>query len=260
MIRITLLLLLYTSSIYTQNLQKSSSELLQNNLDNNTIYTLPFIAGSLALTGILLASDDETYESFIDIRKQSSFVRKVSPLITQLGDGKFSLALFSSFGLYHLISNDKKAGETAILGFESFLLSGVAVQILKHTFGRERPSNSTMEGGKWSGPFITHKGKSIASFDAFPSGHTATIFAAASTISYIYPKGPVPYISYGIASLVALSRVTESTHWLSDCLVGGLIGYFSTKFIFDLQNKKSKLNVGVINQDNGYSLLLSYSF
>ncbi len=261
MIRITVLLLLYASSIFSQDFQNSNSKLLQDNFHkNSTIYSLPFIAGSLALTGILLATDDETYESFIETRKQSSIVRKISPLVTQLGDGKFSLALFGSIGIYHLISHDKNAGKAAVLGFESFLLSGVAVQILKHTFGRERPSNSTMEGGKWSGPFITHKGKSIACFDSFPSGHTATIFAAASTLSYIYPNGIVPYISYSVASLVALSRVTESTHWLSDCLVGGLIGYFSTKFIFDLKNNKSNFYVGVINYNNEYNLLFSYNF
>lgn len=249
----------YCDSNNSINKIKQSQDLNSYATVNHLKFSFPLIAGSLALTGILLASDDQTYEILKSTRDNSPFLSKISPAITQLGNGKFPLLLFSGMGVFHFLTNDKKSGDAAILGLESFLLSGIAVQLLKHTFGRERPSNRTIDGGKWNGPFIYHKNISIASFDAFPSGHTATIFAAASTLSYIYPNGIVPYISYSVASLVALSRVTESTHWLSDCLIGGLIGYFSTQLLYNLQNKNTNINFGITNQHNSYAFTISYN-
>jgi len=250
MIKLFIIILITSAVVYSQDINNKNIYLLQkgshsslsiknnpkiNSFNNSSNNTLFLVAGSIALTGVLFATDDGTYEIFKNARDTNPFLKKTSPIITQLGDGKFPMLLFVSFGVFHLITGDKKSGNAALLGLESFIFSGVAIQLLKHTFGRERPSNSTMDGGKWHGPTLFPKGQSLADFDAFPSGHTATIFAAASSLSYIYPNGIVPYVSYGIASLVALSRVTESTHWLSDCFIGGLIGYFSTCFLYNLQ-------------------------
>jgi membrane-associated phospholipid phosphatase len=260
-IKIIALVFLAPLLIYSQRVgfEKIDNLVHENDSKKTSENYLPFIAGSVAITGILVATDDATYEIMQDGLKQSSFIRHVSPIITQLGDGKFSLGLFSGLGLYHFISGNKKTGDAAILGLESFLLSGISIQILKHTFGRERPSQSTMDGGKWNGPFISHKGHPLANYDAFPSGHTATIFAAASTLSYIYPDGLVPYISYGVASLVSLSRIAERTHWLSDCFVGALIGYFSTQVIISLNKSKSNFNFALTNQNDSYAIQITYS-
>jgi membrane-associated phospholipid phosphatase len=237
----------------------AGNELKLNNLEVKPEFPVLFTVGSIAITAALLVTDENSYKMIRNAKNNSYVLQKASPIITQLGDGKFSLILFGGFGAYHFLAKDEKAGQTALLGIESFLLSGAAVQILKHTFGRERPSNSSENGGEWNGPFFTHKNQSIANFDAFPSGHTATIFATATTLSYIYPNGFVPYAAYGIASLVALSRVSESTHWLSDCFVGGMIGFLTTKYLYNLQNKKTDINVELVNQYNGYALQIIYA-
>ncbi len=39
----------------------------------------------------------------------------------------------------------------------------------------------------------------------------------------------VPYVAYGLASLVAYSRLNENRHWTSDVFVGSAIGYFVAK-------------------------------
>ncbi|HRN26140.1 MAG: phosphatase PAP2 family protein [Ignavibacteriaceae bacterium] len=260
-IKVIVLLLLTPIFIYSQRIGIGAlgNSTYENESEKTSECFLPLIAGSVALTGFLIVTDDATYEIMQDGLKQSSFLKHVSPIVTQLGDGKFSLALFSGVGLYHFITGDKKTGDAALLGLESFFVSGISIQILKHTFGRERPSHSTVDGGKWNGPFISQKGHPLASFDAFPSGHTATIFAAASALSYVYPDGVIPYISYGVASLVSLSRVTESTHWLSDCFVGALIGYFSTQLIISLNKSNSKFDLGVINQNESYAIQITYT-
>jgi undecaprenyl-diphosphatase len=57
---------------------------------------------------------------------------------------------------------------------------------------------------------------------SFPSGHTASSFAAATAISAFYPK--VSPLVFALATGVAVSRVHLGHHFPSDTAVGGLIG------------------------------------
>lgn len=108
--------------------------------------------GGLAITYGLFESDDEVYETLRGIRMRSNVLSGVSPIVSTMGLGTFSVALFGGFYVFHFITNGKISLRTANLGMESFLLSGVATQVLKNMFGRERPSMATSEGGRWSGP------------------------------------------------------------------------------------------------------------
>jgi membrane-associated phospholipid phosphatase len=196
-----------------------------------------FVGGALAITTVLIRTDQRTFNALHTWRTTNDPIEDVSPIITNLGDGRASIAIFGGFLAYSYLEKDRSAFQAGKIGLESFLLSGIVVQILKHTFGRERPSAATQNGGRWNGSFLllnqsSGKRGSYAKYDAFPSGHTATAFAAATTLSEIYEDTPwVSYASYTIASGVAISRVTEQTHWLSDCFVGGLIGYVSTQLV-----------------------------
>ena len=40
----------------------------------------------------------------------------------------------------------------------------------------------------------------------------------------------VPYVSYGLATLVGLSRVTTLAHFPSDVFLGGALGYSVSRF------------------------------
>jgi undecaprenyl-diphosphatase len=57
---------------------------------------------------------------------------------------------------------------------------------------------------------------------SFPSGHTASSFAAATALSTFYPN--VAPLVFGLATLVGASRVHLGHHFPSDAAVGGLIG------------------------------------
>jgi membrane-associated phospholipid phosphatase len=225
---------------------QSQSEPVQD-LSSSPRYLEPalFVGGALALTAALIRTDQGTYNTLYDWKQDSSPIKFVSPIITNLGDGRASMAIFGGFLAYSYVESDRTALQAGKIGLESFIVSGIAAQILKHTFGRERPSVSSTTGGRWNGAFFllnqgSGKRGGYAHFDAFPSGHTATVFAAATTLAEVYHNTPwVSYASYSVASTVAISRIMEQTHWLSDCFVGGLIGYFSTKLVLHF-NASSK--------------------
>jgi undecaprenyl-diphosphatase len=57
---------------------------------------------------------------------------------------------------------------------------------------------------------------------SFPSGHTASSFAAATAISAFYP--PAAPLVFGFATIVGISRVHLGHHFPSDVAAGGILG------------------------------------
>ena len=59
---------------------------------------------------------------------------------------------------------------------------------------------------------------------SFPSGHTSSAFALATSLSIVYPKWYVIVPSYLWASSVGYSRMHLGVHYPSDVLAGALVG------------------------------------
>ncbi len=57
---------------------------------------------------------------------------------------------------------------------------------------------------------------------SFPSGHASSALAAAGMLSHRHPKAAALY--YGLAAVVATSRVHVKVHHASDVLAGAIIG------------------------------------
>jgi len=79
---------------------------------------------------------------------------------------------------------------------------------------------------------ITHQLRpDHSAYNSFPSGHTAQAFAAATFLSQEYKNRfkCIPYVSYGIASSVAVLRMANNKHYISDVLLGAGLGILSMK-------------------------------
>ena len=103
---------------------------------------------------------------------------------------------------------------------------------LKYSIKRERP-------------FITYSDiekKSDTGGPAFPSGHTSSAFAVATSLSLTYPKWYVIVPSYTWAGTVGYSRMHLGVHYPSDVLVGALVGAGSA-WVSHLVNKKLENSV-----------------
>ncbi len=207
-----------------------------------------WFGAGLLTTAALIASDQGTYNTVRDVLyEDTKFTHNMSPTITQFGS-YYGLAVLGAFAGYSFIFNNSKAKETSFLAAESFLTSGIWTIAAKMLTGRERPSAKNhfadAPGGKWFGPFAlftNRKGRTASSYDAFPSGHTATAFSIATVFAYQYNHTLiVPIISYGLAGMVGISRIMQDTHWASDVFVGAVLGYLSSVEI--MQNNPSELS------------------
>jgi membrane-associated phospholipid phosphatase len=125
-------------------------------------------------------------------------------------------------GLYvlGLMTHNDHQRETGFLSGEAAIDAWAAVEAIKYATGRERPYNGNGTGPFWSGG------------SSFPSEHAAAAFSIAGIVAHEYPSPFMKFFSYGLATLVAASRVNAKQHFPSDVLVGSAIGYLTSEYVY----------------------------
>lgn len=128
----------------------------------------------------------------------------------------FSAGLYLFCGSFNRTLSD--AGKSLLIGLIS---SGVAVQILKHLFGRARPSVTF--DTVFIGPSVKY------GYDSFPSGHTTMAFCFAFILSEYFPRYRSAF--YLFAVIVGLYRIDGLSHFPSDVMAGALLGIIVGKIV-----------------------------
>lgn len=113
------------------------------------------------------------------------------------------------------INHDKKLLKDAVYVGTSVAGTFVLTYGMKHLVGRDRPYDRY--------PDRVHP-YSYESSPSFPSGHTATAFALATSLSIRYPKWYVIAPTALWACSVGVSRMNEGVHYPSDVLAGAALG------------------------------------
>ncbi len=147
-----------------------------------------------------------------------------------LGDGWTDLLVAGGLGTYGAFKHDWRAETTATEIVSALLVSGAATQTIKHLSGRQSPSQSTEEGGRWR-PFPSLKtyNKDVSAYDAFPSGHLAAAMATVTVVAENYPEHRwVRPVGYTLMTALSFAMVNSKVHWASDyplaLAIGGGIG------------------------------------
>ncbi len=112
-----------------------------------------------------------------------------------------------------LIKKDITFKNQALFIGETILVSAFITTALKYTSKRERPFNTYPD---------IEKVTSAPGF-SFPSGHTSTAFATATSLSMEFPKWYVIAPSFVWASTVGYSRMHLGAHYPSDVVAAGKI-------------------------------------
>lgn len=157
---------------------------------------------------------------------------------TYLGSG----LTIAAIGIILIVSHKKDMGAALLF---SYVISGVITLAAKRYFNSPRPeayftNHSLVETAGWVKLYYKH---------SFPSGHSASIFAAAMTISLFLPRKKVAAVlCFLVACLTAYSRVYLGEHFLEDVWAGSFIGVSSGTCCFLIQGhiysaiKKRKIN------------------
>ena len=137
------------------------------------------------------------------------FISTFFKVVSRLGDGVFWYSLIAATVFL--------VGETAVLpALHMLITGGIGVciyKILKERLVRERP-------------FITHARIQCNTQPldrySFPSGHTLHAVSFSIILTFYYPI--LVWLVLPFALLVAMSRFILGLHYISDVIVGGIIG------------------------------------
>jgi membrane-associated phospholipid phosphatase len=211
----------------TERLKPLGRKLLLNILlDQKDIFTSPFRMNrdnakwwllSGAVTAGLIAADRRISDSFENSRGQVRWGGRIS----QIGASYTLVPLVAGYYGFGVLTDHAKAREIGVLGAESLLDSLIVAGVLKEVFRRNRPDENK-PGDFWGG------GRS------FPSGHAIQIWSIASLIGHEYKHQPiVGLVAYSLAAVVSSSRVAAQKHFASDIFVGGAMGWFIGRYVYD---------------------------
>ena len=113
-----------------------------------------------------------------------------------------------------LMHDDKALKQKAAYTAAAILLNTASTTLLKNVIKRERPYNS------YTGIFPDK----IESDYAFPSGHTSSAFATATSLAIATKKWYVAVPAFAWSAGVGYSRIYLGQHYPSDVIMGALVG------------------------------------
>jgi membrane-associated phospholipid phosphatase len=195
---------------------------------------------------------DEDIRDYV-LRNKTAASDAVFDVFARFGSGAFLVVMVGSLYAAGEVFENRALRKTALLSLEGWLFSGFYTLIFKHSIGRARP---------WTG-----KGKSSfnpfhwdSAYFAFPSGHAATVFAAATVAAAQVDNVFFDFFVYTAASLASFARIYEDAHWSSEVLVGASIGHFVAKKLLSLDKKAGKEKVQLSFHLSPYVQAVSLNF
>jgi len=118
---------------------------------------------------------------------------------------------------------------TSLLALEAVADSGLVGVVMKSVTGRLRPIDIAPHGD------FTHtwfKYPSGFGAGSFTSEHALAAFSVASVFASRYRRLRwVPWVAYGGAGVIALSRIPVQAHFPSDVFVGATLGYVIGRYV-----------------------------
>lgn len=142
------------------------------------------------------------------------FIRNYNKVISR-SEPYLAVGVPVAMALTAWIKDDKDLLKDALYVGTSVAGTFIVTYGMKYLVGRDRPYERY--------PDRVHP-YSIEHSPSFPSGHTATAFALATSLSIRYPKWYVIAPTALWACSVGISRMNEGVHYPSDVLAGAALG------------------------------------
>ena len=163
--------------------------------------------------------------------QQNAAVHGIGHVLSGTSTGLFIAAVPVTFYIAGLIDHDSYSSNTALLAGEA-VLDAELVTIAIKDIGRRLTPGQVGPNGDFSDTWFQNPKRSIGGFGSFPSGHTVAAFSVATVFAERYRSHRwVPWVAYGLAGVVGLSRLNVQAHFPSDIFLGAALGYSISHFV-----------------------------
>jgi membrane-associated PAP2 superfamily phosphatase len=178
---------------------------------------------TIGLTAGFLALDPASGRYFQKTKSFQGFNRAFSGPNTSLAMQLLPAAFFA----VGVARRDPYAQKTFLLAGEAVLSSEILTTVMKDTTRRLNPGVVSHGNGDFSDTWFQKKnGSWIRGIGSFPSGHTIAAFSIATVFAKRHPHPRwIPWVAYGLAATVGMSRISLQTHFPSDVFLGAVLGY-----------------------------------
>ena len=172
---------------------------------------------SVAALALLFAAALEMDRPVIEFVRtlQSLWIERLGDAGYQIGRGASLIVISGLFAATGYLRKRPELLQAGLRGWVAHAVTAILVQGLKHGIGRPRP-RLHREDEFFTGPSLE------PGLDSFPSGHTSASFAVAAVVARCCPALAWP--SFALAGYVSLTRVFRGSHFVSDAVVGVVLG------------------------------------
>jgi len=202
-------------------------------------YDQALLEGAMHMGRQIDLQPETSYKTLINVGSKSNGIKifkvpqNLNSALYTLGEGWIGVAIGGGFWLQGRLGQNNRSLQTASDLMEGFLSTAVVTEAVKHITGRESPFMRTEPGGKWR-PFPSLGGyqQNTPFYDAFPSGHLATMMTTVCILADDYPEMKwIKPLGYTLIGLTGFAMMNTEVHWAGDYPLALAIGWLNGKII-----------------------------
>ncbi len=195
------------------------------------------------MAGLMFTLDKPVHEQYgIEDRNRPLAIPEaldsVGEIYDRVGTHAFAFGTTCAMLTTALLLDNSKLLQTTGLLAEALVFTKAITFVGKRGLGRARPF--TQRGAR---NFHLLNLKNKNENQSTPSGHTSSMFAMMTVIAKQYNHWWVAVPAYTFAISVGFQRVDSRSHWLSDVVVGGTLGYLVGNALVKRRAKPGQNNI-----------------
>ena len=226
----------------TQASAQSVGKMLKDDFSNGgkdiwAVWSSPFHASGKdwALVGATLATAgammlvDVPVEHWAQRNDSAAALKFLNPLRRQghLFAGKYFVIPALGVYIVGVATKNEKLRDGVIGCGAAWGSTAITRRVVYLALGRQRPETSPDDNQNWQVPQRGGLGEAGWQMRSFPAGHFANAAGCATFLNKRFDLGIAEPAIYAFALGVMLGRTLDHGHWMSDNVVGGILGYAS---------------------------------
>jgi hypothetical protein len=200
-----------------------------------SVWTSPFhasgkdwglVGATVATTGLMMFTD-KGIEDWAARNDSASQLRFLDPLRRHgvLFSGKYVNPPAAALYIIGLATRNQNLRDGVMGCAASWGSTAIARRIMYLAIGRARPDTFPDDPQRWEVPQRRGLSKDGWQMRSFPAGHFANAAGCATFLNKRFDMGIAEPAIYAVALGVMLGRTLDHGHWMSDNVVGGVMGY-----------------------------------